>query len=148
MASGAAFSVEAFVTEPTLSQLDNCRKVDLFANADHYGIQVSTSFLKKELKAAMVDGLVEGCVCSLPVTVAVAESIKEVRSEVRGAEVTELQQDILNLTPGVKHRDKKQFTLPRFEPSVETTPGSRIDAWLKLCLACLQLEKWGMGMGA
>lgn len=59
MVSVTAFSVEEFVEELTLSQLDECRKVDLSANANHYDIPVSTSLLKKELKAAVVDGLVE-----------------------------------------------------------------------------------------
>nr|XP_043874918.1 uncharacterized protein LOC122764957 isoform X2 [Solea senegalensis] len=141
MASGSAFSVEEFVAKPTLSQLDICRKADLFAIADRYDIKVTTSLLKKELKAAVVDGLVEGGVCGLPATV--PESAGEVRSEARGAEATQRQRDILNITPGVKHgnMDEKQFTLPRFEPlSVETTPGSRIDARIKLRLARLQLE--------
>ncbi|KAG7464302.1 Retrovirus-related Pol poly from transposon 297 [Solea senegalensis] len=141
MASGSAFSVEEFVAKPTLSQLDICRKADLFAIADRYDIKVTTSLLKKELKAAVIDGLVEGGVCGLPATV--PESAGEVCSEARGAEATQRQRDILNITPGVKHgsMDEKQFTLPRFEPlSVETTPGSRIDARIKLRLARLQLE--------
>ncbi|KAK0141107.1 hypothetical protein N1851_021909 [Merluccius polli] len=135
-----AFSVEEFVAEPALGKLNNVRKADLFAIADHYGIQVSASLLKKELKAAVVDGLVERGGCSLPATVAVAmaESAGEVHSE-----ATE-PQDILNMTPGADRGDRgdKQFTLPRFcSLSVETTPGSRINARLKLCLARLQLEK-------
>nr|XP_043876803.1 uncharacterized protein LOC122766190 isoform X1 [Solea senegalensis] len=141
MASGSAFSVEEFVAKPTLSQLDICRKADLFAIADRYDIKVTTSLLKKELKAAVIDGLVEGGVCGLPATV--PESAGEVCSEARGAEATQRQRDILNITPGAKHgnMDEKQFTLPRFEPlSVETTPGSRIDARIKLRLARLQLE--------
>ncbi|XP_058495160.1 uncharacterized protein LOC131466089 isoform X2 [Solea solea] len=141
MASGSVFSVEEFVAKPTLSQLDHCRKADLFAIADRYDIKVTTSLLKKELKAAVVDGLVEGGVCGLPATV--PESAGEVCSEARGAEATQRQRDILNITPGVKYgdRDEKQFTLPRFEPlSIETTPGSRIDARIKLRLARLQLE--------
>ena len=58
MAGVTAFSVEEFVAEPALCKLDNGRKVNLFAIADHYGIQVSVSLLKKELKAAVVEGLV------------------------------------------------------------------------------------------
>ena len=74
---------------------------------------------------------------------AVAGPAGEASSEARGAEAAERQEDILNMTPGVKHDDgdEKQFTLPRFEPlSVETTPGSRVDARIKLRLARLQLE--------
>lgn len=77
----------------------------------------------------MVDVLVERGMCSLPATVTVAESAGEVCSESLGAEATEPQRDIFNITPGVKHddRDEKQITLLRFEPlSFETTPGSRI----------------------
>ena len=79
----------------------------------------------------------------LPATVAVAGPAGEASSEARGAEAAERQEDILNMTPGVKHDDgdEKQFTLPRFEPlSVETTPGSRVDARITLRLARLQLE--------
>ena len=89
----------------------------------------------------MVDGLVKGGVCSLPATV--AGPTGEASSKSRGAEAAERQEDILNMTPGVKHDDgdEKQFTLPHFESlSVETTPGSRVDARIKLRLARLQLE--------
>lgn len=151
MASGAAFSVEEFVAKPTLSQLNNCRKVDLFAIADRYGIKVSTSLRKKELKAAVVDGLVKGGVCSLPAAVAVAGSAGEASSEARGAEAAERQEDILNMTPGVKHDDgdEKQFTLPRFEPFV-----CRIDPWVqgrcadKVAFSSSPAGEWGTGTGA
>lgn len=36
----------------------------------------------------------------------------------------------------------KLFTLPRFDPlSVESSPGSKLDAWLKLRIARLQLDQ-------
>ena len=72
MAGVTTFSVEELVAEPALGKLTNVRKADLFGIADHYGIYVSASLLKKVLKAAVVDGLVERGVCSLPATVAVA----------------------------------------------------------------------------
>ena len=131
MVGVAAFSVDEFVEEPALCKLDNGRKADLFAIADHYGIPVSVSLLK-ELKAAVVEGLVERGVCSLPAPVAVAMAVSagEVPSEFRGGGAIE-PRAIFIVTPGAKRgdMDEKQFTLPRFDPlSVETTPGSRMDA--------------------
>ena len=145
MGGATAFSVEEFVAEPALGKLNNVRKADLFAIADHYGIQVSASLLKKDLKAAVVDGLVERGGCSLPATGQwpwLSPRERSTPHPLRGAEATE-PQDILNMTPSANRgdRDAKQFTLPHFGSlSVETTPGSRIDARLKLRLARLQLE--------
>ena len=102
MAGVTAFSVEEFVAEPVLGKLDNGRKADLFAIANHYGIQVSVSLLKKELKAAVVEGLVERGVCRLPATVAVAVAVsaEEVHPEFRGGEAAE-PRDVFNMIQNV-----------------------------------------------
>ena len=57
MTSGA-FELRDFVDNPTLGQLNACRKMDLCAIAEHYGISISASWVKKDLKAAIISGLV------------------------------------------------------------------------------------------
>lgn len=52
------FVLNEFVGEPTIGKLDKCRKSDLFEIAEHYGIMMSTSLFKRELKAAVLEGFI------------------------------------------------------------------------------------------
>lgn len=52
------FALDVFVGEPTIGKLDKCRKSDLFEIAEHDGITVSTFLVKRELKAAVLDGFI------------------------------------------------------------------------------------------
>lgn len=63
----AAFDVEAFVSDPSLIAFDRCKKSDLRVIAEHYGLPVSSSLVKAELKAVLLDELVNRGVFSLPV---------------------------------------------------------------------------------
>lgn len=156
------FSMEEFVANPTLSQLDECRKIDLRLIAEYYSISVSTSLVKRELKAAPLNGLVERGVFNLPAPV---ESPGSVAGAMAAASPGEGYSDTaepsgnshsdprvgeavkpppIDHTPGVKHSEveEKPFTLPQFERhSVDTSPGSRLDARLRIRLARIQLEK-------
>lgn len=49
----AHFDFEAFVTEPTVDKLAECRKRDLFEIAAHYGVFVSLSLRKDILRAVL-----------------------------------------------------------------------------------------------
>lgn len=53
----STFDVNEFVAHPTLRQFHTCRKSDLCEIAERYGIPVSSSFTKKELKTVLFDGL-------------------------------------------------------------------------------------------
>lgn len=64
-----AFDINAFVSNPTLSQFDKCRKSDLCEIAEHHCIPVSSSLAKAELKAVLLDGLVSKGVFSFPASV-------------------------------------------------------------------------------
>lgn len=75
MVSMAAFDLSEFVSDPSLNQLETCRKDDLFAIADHYGISVSTSLLKCDLKAVVVEGLISEGVFGLPPPVGLSNTL-------------------------------------------------------------------------
>lgn len=55
----ALFSLESFVSNPTLKQFDCCRKDVLCIIAAHYDIPVSKPLVKKELKSIILGGLVD-----------------------------------------------------------------------------------------
>lgn len=69
--SMAAFDLNKFVANPTLSQFDKCSKDDLcvIAIAEYYGISVSRSLVKRELKTVILNGLVSKGVFNLPASV-------------------------------------------------------------------------------
>lgn len=53
------FSLDDFVENPTHKQLTNIRKVDWVAIANHYGIPITTSMRKEQLKNVVVESLVQ-----------------------------------------------------------------------------------------
>lgn len=60
------------------------------------------------------------------------------------SELPEVMSPPAGETPAVQHdaAAQKPLTLPSFVPlSVESSLGSKLDTWLKVHLACLQLEK-------
>lgn len=58
--------MEAFASEPSLSLINKCRKNELRLIAIHYGITVSSSLVKAELKTALVEELAHRGVLTLP----------------------------------------------------------------------------------
>ncbi len=124
-ASMAVFNREEFVANPTLKQLDLCRKVDLCLVANYFSISVSNTLVKSEMKEAVVSGLVQKGVLSLVAG--------ETSSDVQ-VEVTDKAEHADVVTP--------LFTLPRLLPlSVESSSSSRDDARLKVRLVRLQLDR-------
>lgn len=65
----AAFNISKFMADPTLSQLDKCRKSNLHEIADYYDVSVSSSFVQAEMKVVVLDGLISKGVLSLPAVV-------------------------------------------------------------------------------
>lgn len=60
------FDMDAFVADPTWARFEGCTKTELGVIAGHYSISVSTSLGKSEYKAAVLSGLLEQKVFSLP----------------------------------------------------------------------------------
>ncbi len=54
---------------PSVEQLDKCRKSNLITIAAHYQIAVTTQQLKREIKSAVIQRLVESGVLVLPTRV-------------------------------------------------------------------------------
>ncbi|KAF3835476.1 hypothetical protein F7725_028034, partial [Dissostichus mawsoni] len=131
--------MEQFVANPTLYQPACCMKVDLRLIADHYNIFVSTALAKSDLKATLLNGLVEQGVLSLPDSV-------ESPGTVAGA-VAAVSPSVghVGVTPGVQSASAqaKPFTMPQFDPlsAQSSLTGSKLDARIKVCVARLQWEK-------
>lgn len=68
-ASMAAFIISKFVTDPLSTNIDKCRKSNLHDIADYYGVFVSSSLVKAELKVVLLDGLISKGVLSLQAVV-------------------------------------------------------------------------------
>ncbi|KAM3610073.1 uncharacterized protein V6R79_024870 [Siganus canaliculatus] len=64
------FDLTAFVSDPTIAGLDKLKKSDLWEIAQYYEVPVSSSLAKADLKAVVLDSLLNKGVLSLP---AVAE---------------------------------------------------------------------------
>ena len=55
----AAFDLHAFVSDPTLAQLERCKKRHLCEIARYYEISVSSALTKAELEAVVLEGLIK-----------------------------------------------------------------------------------------
>ncbi|KAM7408136.1 hypothetical protein PAMA_002018 [Pampus argenteus] len=67
----AAFNIDEFVANPSLVQLDKCKKSELREIAEYFGVAASGTLVKAELKAVVLDRLLAEGVLGLP---ALAES--------------------------------------------------------------------------
>lgn len=129
----ATFDLNAFVSLPDLSQLDKCKKTELYDIANHYEISVSTSLGKAELKAVVLNGLISKGVIALPVPVSDLDPELSMRGDQFALE-----------TPAGRQRIQtgKPVTMPKYVPSsTESSPGSMEDGRLKIRLVRLQIEK-------
>lgn len=133
------FELEAFVSDPSVKQLDKCKKRDLHLIAEHYSIVVSSSLRKDQLKAAVLEGLV-----SQKVLVAPGPDTSSVSSsDTEGAGEGEEGQAV---NPAQQHEGTvgKPVTLPPFVPSSsESSPGSKLDVRMKVRLQRLEMEREG-----
>uniref|UniRef100_A0A3B1K8B9 Gypsy retrotransposon integrase-like protein 1 n=1 Tax=Astyanax mexicanus TaxID=7994 RepID=A0A3B1K8B9_ASTMX len=140
-------SLAAFVQAPSVDLLNVCRKDVLLEIAQHFGISVSKSLVKRELKRIVMEGLVDLGVLASSVegdtTVASATSASSPISEKPVAVTPASQpveppvvQEIVQTLPGTR------ATLPRFDPfsPLETGSDSREKALVKVRVARLQFE--------
>lgn len=148
------FALDEFVGEPTIGKLDKCRKSDLFEIAEHYSITVSTSLVKRELKAAVLDGfiahdvllvespgsVVESSAVFVSGSLDVPEKLGAVHSTPQMRDAFKAQ--VVGLASNeVGGLEIKPVAFPDFEPlSAESCPRSQADARIKLWIARLQLE--------
>lgn len=133
------FDLNLFLATPSISQINSCRKDDLAKIADHFNISYSKQLLKRELKALIIDRLVEMEVIVLP---EISESAvledgtlsEEVCDQKLGGEPHGAP------TPVREGQAKTPVTLPRYDPLSPTSSGSRDEARVKVRIACLRME--------
>ena len=150
----ATFALDEFVANPSVEQLELCKKQDLFEIAANYGVPVSTACVKQELKAVVLNSLADQAVLVVPGSDSpglVVASEDHPRSpdppasgrsapqvgEAAGSRPVDPISHVGPVGPEIT-----LFTLPLFESlSVESSPASKVDAWLKLWIAHLQLDQ-------
>jgi len=83
-----SFSVEAFVTSPSVEMLNSLKKTELLQLADHYSLATSTSMGKSQIKRIALTHLAdEEIIPSLEVT----EDITHGKSSLTGEELLQLK---------------------------------------------------------
>ncbi|XP_013856586.1 uncharacterized protein LOC106512535, partial [Austrofundulus limnaeus] len=91
------FSLDDFVLSPTLDKLEKCKKADLLIVANHFGVEVSYSARKADLKQTLCDQLVEKGVLSpaaaVKTAVDVALGLDVTAAEVVGASISDAGPD-------------------------------------------------------
>lgn len=141
MVTMSLFSLEVFLANPTIEQIDRCRKDDLILIANHFSITLSKQLLKRELKALIVGELAEQDILVLP-----AQSGPAVLTPSEGAAGQPGVGDFLGAS-AIKETDsegaerlKTPYTLPRYDPPSSASSGAMGDARLKLRLARIRME--------
>ncbi|XP_041851996.1 uncharacterized protein LOC121646930 [Melanotaenia boesemani] len=147
------FSLERFKENPTLEQIEACRKDDLAVLADFFEIPLPKYVKKKEMRELVVAGLVERKVLRMATDatdeaeIVVVEPLESAGpSGAWGSGETEqkglLGSDKVEEVKLASDGPVTPVTLPRFEPmlSEEGSNSSVCNARVKLRLARLQLE--------
>lgn len=144
----APFDLDRFIQEPSLDQIDACRKDDLAVIADHYDIPWLKQSRKKDLRAVVVAGLVDRRVL---VVSEVADDTAEppvVAGPSGGVGSGDAEQKV-QLGLDEQSEDSEEgdrpatpVTLPRFDPLLtdNSSGTSPANVRLKLRLARLQME--------
>ncbi|CAI5662792.1 unnamed protein product [Oreochromis niloticus] len=129
----AAFCLQHFIDAPSIEIISSCRKNDLLQIVDHFQLQVSKNLRKCDLKALVVDKLVEAGVFQAPVLPVVSgvPSQAAVGEEGQNGSCGDGEGD---------ERGKTPRTLPRYDPLSSGSSEGREGARLKVRLARLQLE--------
>lgn len=153
----AAFDLNTFVSNPTLSQFDKCKK-KLFEIAAHYNILVPASLAKAELRAVLLDGLIGKGIFSLPASVSRRSQVGEGATADEGlfdpqvSELPEVMSPPVSETPVVQcdATAQKPLTLPPFVPlSVESSsPGSKCPVETALSSPSARERGTGAGVSA
>ncbi|XP_043098834.1 uncharacterized protein LOC122347537 [Puntigrus tetrazona] len=128
----AEFALETFLKSPSLELIDKCRKDDLLCIAAHFKIVVTKQQLKRDIKSAVLQQLVELGVLVLP-----AGAGKEC---LESDEHLSLSGDEAPGGAAEVEGSETKAALPAFEPFSPASLGSGGDARLKVRLARVQLE--------
>lgn len=139
--AAARFDLEAFLSQPSVEQLDVCRKDDLLQLAAHFGISVPKTILKRVLKPMLSLALVERGIIVVP-ELPEKELMFPVAGSAAKGEVTptpDLATDVSD-TDRAGERPATPLTLPRFDPSSVSSAHSLGGARLKVRLARLQYD--------
>uniref|UniRef100_A0AAV2LQ90 Ig-like domain-containing protein n=1 Tax=Knipowitschia caucasica TaxID=637954 RepID=A0AAV2LQ90_KNICA len=139
------FDFEAFVEEPSLEELNKCKKKDLIALAVHFNILYSKQSRKDEIRALLVDGLVELGLLSQPVaSEGTDESIVPAgtpKREEKPGPSDGSPPGTKRAGAGVDEPPNPLFTLPRYDPhSPPTSPRSLDAARRAVRLARIKME--------
>ena len=142
----STFDIEGFLCDPSVEQIDRCKKKDLYAIAAHFEFSVSPSLLKAELKEVVVRMLVQNKVLDTGSSATASEPAipspslsfnaeKDSREEVEGG----LGEDDSVPSDAASNLElKPPRTLPRLSPF--SFPRVSDDARHRLRLARLQME--------
>ncbi|XP_077962647.1 uncharacterized protein LOC144410342 [Gasterosteus aculeatus] len=139
--AAARFDLAAFLSQPSVEQLDVCRKDDLLQLATHFGISVPKTILKRVLKPMLSLALVERGIIVVP-ELPEKELMFPVAGSAAKGEVTptpDLATDVSD-TDRAGERPATPLTLPRFDPSSDSSAHSLGGARLKVRLARLQYD--------
>lgn len=102
------------MANPSLSQIDSCRKADLVQLADHCSLTYSKQLREKELKALVIGKLVELEVIVLPAQSEPAVFVDGTLSEA-GSKKLEGEPHNAHTALGVSERMKMRFTPPHYD---------------------------------
>ncbi|KAL1265212.1 hypothetical protein QQF64_003239 [Cirrhinus molitorella] len=128
------FDLQSFIEKPTLDKFDRCRKDDLLKIADHYGISVVRQALKKTIKSALYQKLVE-----LNVLVLSDADDGEAAQSADDSSPT-ASEKALSEAAEVEGEPEAKAALPPFYPFSPRSSGSESDVRLKARLARMQME--------
>ncbi|XP_019206813.1 uncharacterized protein LOC109196820 [Oreochromis niloticus] len=133
----APFCLEDFLKAPSVVLLESYRKCELLQIAEHLKLQVSKTLRKSDLKARVVDKLVEAGLMHAPdlPEVPVVSGEPSQTSSVEGDHKDGMGHDSVG-----DERGKTPRTLPRYDPLSPGSSEARDGARLKVRLARLQLE--------
>lgn len=135
----AVFNLQSFLSQPSTEQVENCRKADLVAIANHFDLPLG-ALLKEELRALIMGKLVEleVLVCPAPGEPVISDGgvLSEVHSDQKFLDVgPDEDERVLDA-----ERGKTPFTFSHYDPLSSASVSSRDGAWLKVHLAHLQMK--------
>ena len=143
----STFDLEGFLSDPSVEQIDRCRKKDLYAIAAHFEFAASPTLLKAELKEAVVHMLVQKKVLgtgssatasepAIPPSLSSSAEKDSMEEEVVEGGLVEDESVPVEVASNVELKPPR--TVPRFSPF--SLPRISDDARHRLRLARLQLE--------
>lgn len=137
------FSLQNFVTNPSLEQINSSRKQDLLLIADHYKIVVSKQGLKRDIKSKLLQHLCELNVLPMSDTVDSESSGNVGAGDVAVANLSLMNDE--DKRSGRADAEEEvmadaKASLPQFDPLTPSTVDSRHRARLKVCMVHLQYE--------